>query len=72
MSTARLIGESGETEATEIAPISKIMRNYGMVVQEGEGSVPEKDSANVEACWRLVPDIYCYSFTLSKQLSPFA
>jgi hypothetical protein len=48
-STARLTGEGGEIEATEIAPILEVMRSSGLVVQEGEGSFPEKDSANAEA-----------------------
>jgi hypothetical protein len=41
-STARLRNEGEETEATKTAPISKVMRCSGLVVQEGEGSIPEK------------------------------
>jgi hypothetical protein len=48
-STVRLTGEGGETEATETAPISEVMRKSGLVVHKGEGSFPEQDSANVEA-----------------------
>jgi hypothetical protein len=48
-STARLMGEGAETEATETAPILEIMRDFGMVIQEGEGYVPEKDTIDAEA-----------------------
>jgi hypothetical protein len=48
-STATVTGEGGEIEATETAPISKIMRDSGMVIQEGEESVPEKGIVDVEA-----------------------
>ena len=48
-STARLTSEGGETETIETAPILEVMRHSGLVVQEGEGSFPEKDSANAEA-----------------------
>jgi hypothetical protein len=48
-STARLTCEGGETESTKAAPISEVMRRSRLVVQEGEGSFSEKDSANVEA-----------------------
>jgi hypothetical protein len=48
-STGRVTGEGGEIEATETAPISKIMRDSGMVIQEGEESVPEKGIIDVEA-----------------------
>jgi hypothetical protein len=34
-STARLTREGGETEATETAPISEVMRQLGLVVTEG-------------------------------------
>jgi acyl-coenzyme A thioesterase PaaI-like protein len=34
-STARVTHEGEETEATEIAPISKVMRQSGLVVTEG-------------------------------------
>jgi hypothetical protein len=47
-STARLIGEGGETEAPETAPISEIMRKSRMVVQEEEESVPEKADAEAK------------------------
>jgi hypothetical protein len=48
-STARLTNEGGETKTTETSPISEVMRRSGLVVQEGEGSFPEKDSVSVEA-----------------------
>jgi hypothetical protein len=35
-STARLTNEGGETEATETAPISEVMKLSGLVVQEKE------------------------------------
>jgi hypothetical protein len=48
-STARLTNEGGETEATETAPISEVMKRYGLVVQKEEGPFLKKDSANAEA-----------------------
>jgi hypothetical protein len=46
-STARLTNEGEETEATETAPISEVMRRSRLVVQEeGEASL-EKDTC----CW---------------------
>jgi hypothetical protein len=48
-STARLINEGGETETTETAPISEVMKHSGLVIQEGEGSFLDKDSVNAEA-----------------------
>jgi hypothetical protein len=48
-STARLTNEGEETEATKIAPILEVMRRSGLVVQEEEGSVPEKDDVIAEA-----------------------
>jgi hypothetical protein len=48
-STARLTNEGEETEATEIALISEVMRHSGLVVQEGEGSIPEKSDVIAEA-----------------------
>jgi hypothetical protein len=48
-STARLTNEGGDTEATETAPISEVMKRSGLVIREEEGSFPEKDSANAEA-----------------------
>jgi hypothetical protein len=47
-SIARLTNEGEETEATEIAPISEVMRCSGLVVQEGEGSIPKKDDVIAE------------------------
>jgi hypothetical protein len=49
MARARLTNEGGETEATEKAPISEVMKRSGLVVQEEEGPFPKKDSANAEA-----------------------
>jgi hypothetical protein len=48
-STARLTNEGEETEATETTPISEVMRHSGLVVQEGEGSIPKKDDVISEA-----------------------
>jgi hypothetical protein len=48
-STTRLTNEGEETEATETTPISKVMRHSGLVVQEGEGFVPEKGDVIAEA-----------------------
>jgi hypothetical protein len=48
-STARLTNEGEETEATETAPISEVMRRSRLVVQEeGEASL-EKDTRNAKA-----------------------
>jgi hypothetical protein len=51
-STARVTHEGEETEATETAPISKVMRQSGLVVMEGaidEGtSGVEAEQANIE------------------------
>lgn len=47
--TARLTNEGEETEATVIAPILEVMRHFGLVVQEGEESIPEKDDVIAEA-----------------------
>jgi hypothetical protein len=41
-STARLIGEGGEIEASDTTLISEVMRISRLVVQEGEGSFLEK------------------------------
>ena len=48
-STARLTNEGGETEATETAPISEVMKRSRLVVQEEEKPFLEKDSANAKA-----------------------
>jgi hypothetical protein len=48
-SIARLTGEGGEIEATDTTPILEIMRNSGMVIQEGEESMPRKDTIDAEA-----------------------
>jgi hypothetical protein len=42
-STARLTNEGEETEATETAPILEVMRRSRLVIQEGEGAIPEKN-----------------------------
>jgi hypothetical protein len=51
-STARVTHEGEETEATETAPISKVMRQSGLVVTEGtvdEGtSAAEAEQADIE------------------------
>jgi hypothetical protein len=48
-STARLADEGENTEATEIAPISEVMKRFRIVVQEGEEVIPKKVDAIVEA-----------------------
>jgi hypothetical protein len=48
-STVGLTNEGGETETTETTPISEVMKRSGLVVQEGEGSFPEKDIVNAKA-----------------------
>jgi hypothetical protein len=48
-STARLTNEGEDTEATETASISEVMRRSGLVVQEGEEVIPEKAHAITEA-----------------------
>jgi hypothetical protein len=51
-STVRVTREAEETEATEIAPISEVMRQSSLVVTEGvidEGtSVAEAEQADIE------------------------
>jgi hypothetical protein len=51
-STARLTREGEETEATETAPISEVMRQSGLVVTEGtidEGTpAAEAEQADIE------------------------
>jgi hypothetical protein len=47
-STARLTKEGEDTEATEMAPISEVMRCSWLIIQEGEEVIPEKDDAIVE------------------------
>jgi hypothetical protein len=48
-STATLTYEGENTEATETAPISEVMKRSGLVIQEGEEVIPEKDDAIAEA-----------------------
>jgi hypothetical protein len=48
-STARLTNKGEDTEAAETAPISEVMKWSGLVVQEGEEVIPEKDDAIAEA-----------------------
>jgi hypothetical protein len=47
-STARLAIEGEDTEATEMIPISEVMKRSGLVVQEGEEVIPDKDDAIAE------------------------
>jgi hypothetical protein len=51
-STARITSDGEETEATETAPISKVMRQSGLVMQEGasdEGApAAEAEHADIE------------------------
>jgi hypothetical protein len=48
-STARVSREGDETEATEIAPISEMMRRSGLVVQEGDIGEGTSDAEVEEA-----------------------
>jgi hypothetical protein len=48
-STARLIDEGENIEATETAPISEVMKCFGLVVQEGEEVILKNDDAIAEA-----------------------
>jgi hypothetical protein len=48
-STARLTNKGEEPEATETAPISEMMKHFGLVVQEEEESIPTKDVVVAEA-----------------------
>jgi hypothetical protein len=48
-STTRLTNEGEETKATEIAPISEMMKSSGLVVWEEERSVLTKDVVVAEA-----------------------
>lgn len=45
-STTRLTNEGGETGTIETTPFLEVMRHFGLIVQEGEGSFPKKDSVN--------------------------
>jgi hypothetical protein len=47
-STARVAHEGQEVGATEMTPISEMMKHYGLVVREEE-SVPAEDVAIAEA-----------------------
>jgi hypothetical protein len=55
-STARLTNKGEETEATETTPISEVMRRSGLVVQEGEGSILEKDDVIAKAEHAIAED----------------
>jgi hypothetical protein len=48
-STARLTNKGEETKATEIAPISEIMRRSGLIVQEEGEAFLKEDTCNAEA-----------------------
>jgi hypothetical protein len=48
-STARVAHEGEEARATEMAPISEMMKCFGLVVQEEKESVPTEDVAVAEA-----------------------
>jgi hypothetical protein len=47
-STTRRTNKFEETEATETALISEVMRHSGLVFQEGESSISEKDDIIAE------------------------
>jgi hypothetical protein len=47
-STARLTNEGEEAKAIETTPISEVIRCSGLVVQEGEGAILEKDDVIAE------------------------
>jgi hypothetical protein len=48
-STARVAHEGEEARATEMAPISEMMKCLGLVVQEEKESVPAEDVVVAEA-----------------------
>jgi hypothetical protein len=48
-STIKQTNEGGKNEATEIAPISEVMKRSRLVVQGEEGSFLENDSVNAKA-----------------------
>jgi hypothetical protein len=48
-STARVAHEGEEARATEMAPISEMMKCFGLVVQEEKESVPAEDVVVAEA-----------------------
>jgi hypothetical protein len=48
-STARVAREGEETRTSKIAPISKMMKRFGLVVQEDKGPVPIEDVVDAEA-----------------------
>jgi hypothetical protein len=48
-STARVAREREEAGASEIAPISEMMKCSGLVVQEEKESIPTEDVVVVEA-----------------------
>jgi hypothetical protein len=47
-STGRLTNEGEDTEATKTTPVLEVMKHSGLVVQEGEEVIPEKDDAIAE------------------------
>ena len=47
-STSRITNEGEETKVTETVPMSEVMRHSGLIVQQGEGVIPEKDDVIVE------------------------
>jgi hypothetical protein len=48
-STARVAREGEEAGTSEIAPISEMMRRFGLIVQEEKELIPTKDVVDVEA-----------------------
>jgi hypothetical protein len=48
-STARLTDEGQSTKATEMTPISEVMKRSGLAAQEGGVAISKKDDAIAEA-----------------------
>jgi hypothetical protein len=52
-STARLTNEGGEIDRAYTAPISEIMKDYGMIARREERDAPEKNVSDAEGYgWR--------------------
>jgi hypothetical protein len=75
-STARVTRDGEETEATETAPISEVMRRSELVVMEGTS---DKGAPATEAEQADIHSIYCYctvvlpkNLTTAEACSPYS
>jgi hypothetical protein len=60
-STARLTNEGGEIDRAYTAPISEIMKDYGMIARREERDAPEKNVSDAEGYgWRWCRRWYQY------------